>query len=273
MRKAIGILILSVTLAYIPTFAQVTVKKIKDPHIRAQQQRMVFQKWGDFLPKPKNFLGININYHYTMTWSWGAPTQNRRYRSGADIRPLGPSGQQTQRMALNTALQSTSNRYKEHSDSLANIALSELYNNSGLFSGVDPLWNLYYKKELRGLLDYSLSNSTGNLTPKEKEYLTETGVIKWFDDEMLRMQERLNGAFDTDMDRGARILAYHRIMKEYRKVLGEWNTHLTWAETLLKLRESQNKSKGQEPIELASWNTKNDSELMREIINEAKKMY
>ena len=273
MKYLITLLVFSACCLGLESQAQVTVKKIKDPHIRAQQDRMVATKWGEFLPKAKEIFGINVNYHYTMTWSWGAPTQNRRYKNGADIRPLGPAGPQTQRMALNTILQSTSNKYKEHSDSLANTALSELYNNSGLFSDLDPLWQLYYKGELKGVLDYSLANATAELSPNQKSYLTETGVINWFDDEMLRMQERLNGAFDVDMDRGARVLAYHRIMMEYRKILGEWNTHINWAETLLDLRDAETKSKGNAPMDFASWETTSDTELMRKIINEAKKLY
>lgn len=253
--------------------AQVTVKKINDPHIREQQNRMVITSWGNFLPKPKNFLGINVNPHYTMTWSWAAPTQNRRYRSGPDIRPLGPSGQQTQRMALNTILKSTSDKYKAHSDSVAQTALSELYNNSGMFSSIDPLWRLYYKKELEEVTDYSLSRALQPLTAKEREYLNETGVIQWYDNEMVRLQERLNAAFNVDMDRGSRVLAYHRIMKEYRKVLSEWNTHITWSATLLKMRETRNKVKSDTPMEFTQWNVQSETQLMRKIIDEAKKLY
>lgn len=258
---------------YIQGFAQVTIKKIKDPHIRAQQDRMVVTKWGDFLPRPRNIFGVNVNYHYTMTWSWGAPAQNRRYRSGADIRPLAPAGQQTQRMSLNTVLLSTSNRYREHSDSLARTALSELYHHSGLFSGVDPLWQLYYKKELHGVTEHSLHNATYGLEPREQAYLAETGITDWFNGEMERLKERLAGAFNSDMDRGTRVLSYHRILLQYRKIRNLWESHTNWAGTLMELRELSRAGKSDSPMEFAVRHSQSDVLLMRRIIEDAKRLY
>ena len=262
-----------VTLICTLGFGQVTIKKIKDPHIRAQQDRMVITGWGDFLPKPRYFLGINMNYHYTMTWSWGAPAQNRRYKNGADIRPLGPTGQQTQRMAMNTLLKSTSDRYRQHSDSIARTTISELYHHSGLVSGADPLWQLYYRKELENVLNYNLDAIIREMPIQERSYLTETGIVGWFDGEMLRLHERLEGAFSSDMDRGSRILSYHRLMKEYRNVAAIWDSHVNSASSMLALRKLNEHSKGIANTDAIVWNSQSDSELMDRIITEAKKLY
>jgi len=245
---------------------------IKDPHITAQHERMVFKRWGNFLPEKTSWWYPTKRWHYERTWgfmAWtsfkGDKSKYQGYRNGPDLRPLGPTGPQTQRMALNTVLVETSSAHKKHSDSLRNAALSEYANNSGLLSGIDPLWLLYYRRELGRLIAYSQGSAADGLSEREKQYLSETGVTDWFDDEMMRMQERLDAAHDADMDRGARILVYHRILKEYRNTLGRWNTQIEWAETLLDIRDSQNRTKTLEGTGFAVRSARNDGELMDRI--------
>jgi len=276
MKKTMVMMIAAVLAACAPVAAQRT---ITDPYIRAQEERMVFKRWGNFLPDPWYpwwAFGAQMSWHHTRVWGWasvfsfmGPASKFERYRNGPDLRPLGPIGPQTQRMALNTALVETSSAHKKHSDSLRNAALSEYANHSGLLSGIDPMWLLYYRKELRRLIDYSPGSAADGLSEREKQYLSETGVTDWFDDEMMRMQERLDAAHDADMDRGSRLLAYHRILKEYRNVLGKWNTHIEWAEMLLDLRDSHNRTKTVESAGFAARSARNEGELMDRIINEA----
>jgi len=252
------------------------VKRIEDPHIRAQQNRMVFKNWGNFMPHPKSewwSFGKNVNVHHTLTWGWLAPRQNKRYKDGPDIRPLGPTGEQTQRMALNTAMLDQSNTFKKHAEELGKTALSELANHTGgMVSELDPLWMLYYKRVLRDVKDYDLSVFTEGLTPKQKAYMDETGLVEWLDEEMARLSERLNAAFSTTMDRGARILNYHRIFLEYEKLLNQWQNHAAMAETLLILRERAVENRSGNDLNATVWNTPDERELMAKIIDEAKKL-
>lgn len=264
--KKLSILMLLLSLSIVKLSAQVTVKKIKDPHIRAQQQRMVFTKWGDWLPKGKYFLGVQYNIHHTMTWGWMAPNQNDRYRRGADIRPLGPAGQQTQRMALNTALKSTSDKYKEYTDSIARDATSELYNTSGLFSSLDPLWRLYYSKELDKVVNYDRNSLISTLSNDQRIYLTRTGGINWYDEQMLIMQEKLNAAFNQDIDRGSRIINYHNLLLEFRKLRGVWIAKLLLADKLKPLYEKNNSIKSP-PMNGFTSSRSSDEEIMRTIMN------
>jgi hypothetical protein len=76
-----------------------TIKRVKDKHIVGQEKRQVFYQWGDWQPEPKYFLGIQTNYAYAMVWGWLAPSRNRDYKGGNDIRPLGLAGLQNQRYA------------------------------------------------------------------------------------------------------------------------------------------------------------------------------
>lgn len=264
--KKLTILIFGFSFSMTQLFAQATIKKIKDPHIRAQQQRMVFAKWGDWLPKGKYFLGLQLNIHHTMTWGWMAPNQNDDYRRGADIRPLGPAGEQTQRMALNTMLKSTSDKYKEYTDSIARDATSELYNTSGLFSTLDPLWRLYYSKELDEVINYDRNSLISILSNDQRIYLTQTGGINWYDEQMLIMQEKLNAAFNQDIDRGSRVINYHNLLIEFRKLRSVWDAKLILADRLKPLYEKNNSMKSP-PITGFTTSRSSDVEIMRAIMN------
>ena len=80
-------------------FGQVSVKRLNDPAIVAQHKRMTFERWGDWRPYPKYFLGIQTNVAYATVWGMWAPKINRDYKRGDDIRPLKPTGLQNQRFA------------------------------------------------------------------------------------------------------------------------------------------------------------------------------
>ena len=80
-------------------FGQFTVKRLNDPSIVAQHKRMLFQSWGDWRPYPKYLLGIQTNFAYATVWGMWAPSRNRDYKNGEDIRPLKPTGLQNQRFA------------------------------------------------------------------------------------------------------------------------------------------------------------------------------
>ena len=246
---------------------------IDDPHIKAQQDRMVITDWGNFLPKPKYFLGVQTSVHFMRTWGWLAPSQNGDYRKGRDIRPLGPTGEQTQRMLLNSALVETSNAYRQYTDSVRQTAVSEMSYYSGLLSGADPLWQLYYKSELKGVRNFDIGKVKNDLSGEEISYLAQTGILDWFEEQMTVLGERLSVAFNTDMDRGSRILAYHRIMLEYRQLRSKWDHHLIWANRTLAFRKEADSGPIPSPEVEFSWNSSNDAERMREIIRKAKTAY
>jgi hypothetical protein len=247
-----------------------TIRKVNDPHIQAQANRAVYKRWGNFLPNPSyNFFGIQTNIHYTNTWGILAPNQNGRYRRGKDLRPLSPNGEQSQRMVANAVLNETTDQYRKESDVIGKTAESELYYYSGLFSEVDPLWNIYYKIELSPVLKYNKSNPL-SLQAEVIQYLTETGVNEWYDGEMTRLQDRLKGAFNTDMDRGSRILNYHRIMKEYYLVRAQLNQHLLNAQTLMKMSKQTKKQNSGEDLKNTTWEKSSEEEMIKKIMEKSK---
>lgn len=206
------------------------IKRVNDKHIRYQQERMVFKQWdrSKFTPR-RGFLGLN--YQYWITWALHPRYPNR------DRRPLSGTGNQTQRLALVLAMQQVDNAYKKHADTLRNTAVTEITNYSGLFSATDPLWLLYYRQEFDGLLEKADASLLDGLPAEERAYLTDKGIYDWMVDEQAVLRERIQTAHTTDMDRGSRITAYHRLLLEYRQLRARWDAQCRNARQYLALSD------------------------------------
>ena len=212
---------------------------IRDKHITHQQERMVHKQWdkNKFTPD-KGFLGLNPLYWLT----WGL---HRDYPK-KDLRPLSPAGTQTQRLALVLAMQTFTNQFKLHADTLRNTALSEAVNYSSLVSDTDPLWILYYRHEFASLLNHPRTASLDNLTSKERDYLLQNGAFGWYMEEAGILSERLQAARTTTLDRGSRMISYHRLLAEYRKLSTAWEAKKANASKFLSLTKTRNSIRNQE---------------------------
>ncbi|SDF11487.1 hypothetical protein SAMN05216464_11312 [Mucilaginibacter pineti] len=204
---------------------------INDQSIRYQQERMVFKQWdkNKFTPKP-GFLYTNPLYW--LTWAWHTDYKNH------DLRPLSATGPQTQRLALVLAMQNTDNAYALHADTLGKVALGESMNYSGLLSDADPLWLLYYRHQFDPLLSQQDNTLLDGLTAKERSYLTSSGLLTWYQEESHALAERLNAARATTVDRGSRLIAYHRMLDDFRKLEATWETKKQRAKLFLSLSDS-----------------------------------
>lgn len=187
---------------------------IRDEHITNQQERMVFKSWDEdkFTPKP-GFLGLNPLYWLT----WGL---HPNYPD-TDLRPLGPLGPQSQRLALAVVLSAAENQYKLQSDSIRQTAEFNFSQHSGLLSDFDALWNLYYSSVLKPLKSSQIDLLSG-LRPDVIIALNRSGFISWYQSEHQALRERLSVARNSDMEKGSRILYYHRLLLEYRKLQASW---------------------------------------------------
>ena len=220
------------------SFGQVA---IYDKAIEAQQERMVFKQWDKdkFYPEPKRFLGIPTNPLWYSTWAL-----HPNYPD-LDRRPLSASGEQTQRMGLAVAMQISSDYYKQHSDTVKNLANAEMARISGALSATDPLYQLYYKKELKPLEDPA-SIAFQGISPEVVEYMTDHGAYQWYLNNMSSLSERYEFSKSLDMERGQRILIYHRIMHDMRDVLKKWQYKLDMSSNMLAFRQlNQRKINGQ----------------------------
>lgn len=217
-------------------------KAIRDKHITNQQERMVFKQWSKkkFTPT-SGFLGLNPEYWLT----WGLhPDYPKK-----DLRPLGPSGPQTQRMALVLALRQTTEAYKLETDTLQSTAVSESLNYSGLLSSSDPIWLLYYRFEFDPLLNRNDGALLDGADAPVRDYLTSGGLLSWYREELQALTERLDAARSIVVDRGSRMLAYHRLLSDYRKLQSLWEAKKQRAKLFLSLTESAGKAKAsQRPV-------------------------
>jgi len=213
---------------------------INDKAIVAQQERMVFKQWDEdkFYPEPKRILGIPTNPIWYSTWAL-----HPNYPE-LDRRPLSPRGEQTQRLGLAAAMQISSNYYKQHSDTVKNLANAEIARISGALSATDPLYQLYYKRELK-LLEDPASSAFQGISPEVVSYMTDHGSYQWYLNNMASLSERYDFAKSLDMERGQRILMYHRIMLEMRDLLRKWQYKLDLSSNMLAFRKlNQRKTNG-----------------------------
>lgn len=238
------------------------VKRQTDKHIVHQQERMVFKQWDrkKFTPT-KGFLGLNPNYWLTWAWHPNYPKN--------DLRPLSATGHQTQRLLLVAAMKNTEEAYKKHADTLRNTALTEMVNYTGAITTTDPLWQLYYRHEFGPLLGSSGTSILDGTEPEVKEYLTRTGVLEWYLEESGALAERLEGARTTNLDRGSRIIAYHRMLDEYRKLASTWEAKKQRAKLYLALTKTNaNVRQPQQAITAPSGKT--DPQIADDVLRKSK---
>jgi hypothetical protein len=79
---------------------------------------------------------------------------------------------------------------------------------------------LYYSDEFKPVLNYSMATILAGLSPQVSAKLISEGLYSWYTNELDRLKQRIQGAHSTDMDRGSRIMAYYRLLQEYKKLSG-----------------------------------------------------
>ncbi len=236
---------------------------IRDRHIAHQQERMVFKQWdkSKFTPG-KGFLGLNPLYW--LTWGLHPDYPN------TDLRPLSSSGLQTKRLALVVAMHNITKQYKMHADTLRSTAFSEAINYSGLISDADPLWVLYYRHEFAPLLNQGVLVSLDDLPLEEKEYLLRNGIYEWYLEEFAILSDRLRAARTTTLDRGSRMITYHRLLSEFRKLNAIWETKKANATKFLAMTKSSSNIKSRNQALPENIAIQSDKEIADKILSKSK---
>lgn len=202
------------------------VKRIIDPALIAQEKRMVFQEWNDWKPDAKTkILGINTGWNtnpkYTIVWGWTAPKRNQRYRKGEDIRPLKPTGLETQRFAKLKLMENQAENIKKSIDTIYKRSLADMAHNTHLTASADPLYLLYYRRMLEPLQKFPENPSTaiqwGIKNPAVLVQLKNTGQYKQLQEKLLLAKETYEQGRKLDMPRGKRFLMYHKALMNWRE--------------------------------------------------------
>jgi len=236
---------------------------IKDDAVDNQSQRMVFQQWDQnkFYPKA-GFLSLNP--YYWLVWGLFDPNYHK-----TDLRPLSATGLQTQRLALVSSMNGIDSRYKLQSDTARNTALSQIASQSGLLSDADPLWLLYYKQQFGPLLNYSPVSILGGFSPQVSTKLVAEGTYSWYTGELDKLKERLNGARSADMDRGSRIMAYYRMLNEYKNLSSVWGIRTSTAQMMLDMAARQQALQNGTVI-IPNWTPNSDVQIANKVLQNAK---
>lgn len=255
--KRLLMLFMCCLLLHARLFAQA---EVQDNAVIHQEQRMVFQQWDQNKFDPKAGF-LSLNPYYWLVWGLFYPSYHK-----TDLRPLSASGQQTQRIALVTDMDNTDHNYELQSDTLSGSAYSQLYNNWGAISFEEPLWWLYYNQQFQPLLNYSSVSLLGPLPPQVSAKLVAEGTYDWYTNELGMLQERLQGARTTDMDRGSRIMAYYRLLKEYRRLSGVWAIRTAAAEKDLTMTARQQVLKAGQVTPGGVWTPQTDVQIANQVL-------
>ena len=187
-----------------------SIKKLNDPSIVAQHKRMTYESWGDWRPYPKYFLGIQTNFAYATVWGMWAPSINRDYKNGEDIRPLKPNGEQNLRLAQLKLQEEEAKRIKAALDTIYKRNVQDFAHWTSATVDADPLWLLYYKRMLKPITEFP--NTPQNFIEwrlKDQqtfETLNTTGTLKRLQEELDIIKEKYAISRSMDMPRGKRTM-------------------------------------------------------------------
>jgi len=252
-----------ITVALIAVICTVRAQKqIRDESVTNQQERMVFKQWdrSKFTPT-SGFLGLNPYYWLT----WGLHPNYPK----TDLRPLALFGPQTQHLSAVGGMQCTDKSYELESDSLRLTALAQFAGVSGMLSATDPLWVIYYSRQFKDLLDFDRERMLSALPLGAREKLLASGSVDWYTGELGILAERLDAARTVTLDRGARIMSYHRLLLEYKKIQAFWADKVIAVGREAGRLKIRSALKDQE-IKIESWTPDSDVSIAREILRKRK---
>ncbi|VTP87589.1 hypothetical protein [Sphingobacterium daejeonense] len=71
--------------------------------------------------------------------------------------------------------------------------------------------------------------------------------MEWYGEERAELKERLEAARTTTLDRGSRIMAYHRLLGDHRKLLSAWEAKKNYATKFLLLAKNRDRMQSDSP--------------------------
>lgn len=248
---------------------------VKDDAMAAQERRQVYLKWGDWKPDAKYIFGAQVNQLHSLVWGWSAPSRNRTYKnSGNDIRPLKATGKQNLRLAALAQQNAIMEDIVKESNEIGSLAEQEILYYSNTTAKIDPLYQFYFKKTLKPIYEFQLSDVLAQCKSVDVyNYLKEIGIIDIHVREMNILKERLDGLFNTNIERGQRIIGYHKILNDYRGQNETFNSHVSTTRRFLSMKA---RNVYQSPKDIDNSNAYNgdqydrDRQITREVMETVK---
>jgi len=94
-------------------------------------------------------------------------------------------------------------------------------------------------------------------------------VLDWYIEERTALAQRLNSARTVNMERGSRIMAYHYILQEYRKLLASWENKKQRAALYLTLNKANEQVKASS-LHLTTPPNRTDRQIAEGILSKSK---
>jgi len=237
---------------------------------------MVFEGWGDWRPYPKYLLGIQTNFAYATVWGMWAPSRNRDYKDGPDIRPLKPTGLETQRFGELELQRKETERIKMETDTIHKRSVQDFAHWTSATVSADPLWLLYYNRMLKPLREFPDNPQNylewGFQKPEVYQTLLSTGGISLLKEKLDLLKDKYNISRTVDMPRGKRFLMYHETLIGWRKFSSEIRSHdlkgglyMDYHKILQDLKNTTNL--------FGTKNFKTDKEIAQEVMNHYKHQF
>lgn len=249
-------------------------KRLNDPSIVNQQKRMVYESWGNFTPNPKYLLGVQTNFAYATVWGMWAPSRNRDYKEGPDLRPLRLGGTESERLLSLQVQQKETELVAKSVDSLQKQSLLELSYHTNLVEASEPLWQLYYKEKLEPIIAYPempTHYTDWNLkSEKSFEALSSNGGLGPLREELTLLKSKFTLARESVIPRGKRILLYHACLMDLRAFERNLQHKVLLSEvhrsSFYLLSETKGFSANGSSLKYAGF-SKSDKEIVGELLN------
>ena len=256
-------------------FGQISVKRLNDPSIVAQHKRMTFESWGDWRPYPKYLLGIQTNFAYATVWGMWAPSINRDYKDGDDIRPLKPTGEQNLRYAQLKLEEEEAKKIKAASDTIYKRSVQDFAHWTSATVDADPLWLLYYKRMLKPITEFpDTPQSFIEWRLKDQqtyETLNTTGTLKRLQKELDMIKEKYSMSRSMDMPRGKRFIMYHETLIRWRKFVQELRKYNNKTTLLLDYKNILNNHLS--TALPSGWTPASDKDIVQNVMQQYKYRY
>ena len=262
-------------LVTVSVFGQISVKRLNDPSIVAQHKRMTFESWGDWRPYPKYLLGIQTNFAYATVWGMWAPSINRDYKNGEDIRPLKPTGIQNQRFAQLKIQEEEAQKIKAVSDTIYKRSVQDFAHWTSVTVDADPLWLLYYKRMLKPITEFpdTPQNFIDWRLKDQQTYetLNTTGTLKRLQEELDMIKEKYTMSRSMDMPRGKRFIMYHETLIRWRKFVQELRKYNNKTTLLLDYKNILNNHLS--TALPSGWTPASDKDIVQNVMQQYKYRY
>lgn len=244
--------------------------RLTDKSIVAQEKRMVYSKWGEWRPYPTYFLGIQTNFAYATVWGMWAPSRNKDYRNGQDIRPLKPTGLQMQRYSQISLMDNQTKEILTNTEAQKNAEQDEFLNKTHFTAVADPLYLVYYKPNLKSLDNFNVYSffyiDWGFTKKKAFDEAVKFGMIEQLRSDIIELKDKYEVARGVDVSRGKRLLMYHDVFLQWRKL----KQRIRDTENTFYLTELTKSKLMQYRIDTATHHTRSDSEIFNEVLKNAK---